>query len=129
MLGRFAGGVERSVEVDRHNTTPVLAGHLEEARRRTTHTGINEHRVNPTERIGSLLHRLDHGGLVADITDDRQQLDVIFTQNVESSFVLLGVGPPDRHVCSVRCQPLGHAEANAAVPSGNQSNAAGEIEW
>jgi hypothetical protein len=120
--------VHGAVEVDAQHALPLLVAHVEEAGRPPPDAGVDEARVDAPELADGLGHRRDDRLLVADVADDRVHVAADGGQLLDRGVVLGRVGAPDGDRRAALGQPLGVAEADAAVAAGDQPDVAGEIE-
>ena len=109
----------------RRHSSSVISRKLDAA---PADAGVDEARVDPAELADRLGHRRHDGLLVADVADHGVDVAAELRQLLDGGVVLRRVGAPDGDGRAALGEPLGVAEADAAVAAGDEADVAGEIE-
>ncbi len=132
-LGHVAGGglkhMEDAIEVGGKHGPPLFLGAVDEGMpAAAADAGIGEAAVDPAEALQRRRHRrFDRGG-IADVANPGVDLAGAAGHGGGGVLVFLGVAAPDRDVTPLGRERLRDAESDAAIASGDDGRAAGEIE-
>ncbi len=122
--------VEHAVEIGGEHFSPLVLGAVDEgAPAAAANAGIGETAVDPAEGFQRGGHRrLDRIG-VTNIADSCVGLALGTRHGRRRGLVLVGVAAPDRDVAAGHGERLRDAEPDTAIAPGNDSDAAGEVEY
>src|SRR5215467_9523701 len=131
VFGRRTEREEGAVQIDGHHAPPLLRGHLVKAftsAPAAAHARIGEEGIHASQRLDRLREATVYRGLVAHVAADGHGLAPVPRELLERRVVLRLVGAPDAHGGAGLCHRFRHAEADAAIATGDQRHLAGEIE-
>src|SRR5215831_19091476 len=131
VFGRRTEREEGAVQIDGHHAPPLLRGHLVKAfasAPAAAHARIGEEGIHASHGLDRLRKATVHRGFVAHVAADGHGLAPVPLQLLERRVVLRLVCAPDADGGAGLCHRLRHAEADAAVATGDQRHLVGEIE-
>ena len=118
-----------AVEIGSEHAAPLFLGAVDEGvPPAATNAGIGETAIDPAEPVKRGGHYGFHRGGIGDVADAGIDLAAARGHGRRRARVLVGVAAPDRDVAARGGQRLCDAEANAAIATGDNGHAAGEVE-